>query len=280
MRIISWNINSVRLREPLLLRLLKAQKPDIVCLQETKCPNDAFPEKAMRRLGFTHIIKNGIKGYHGVAVLSRLPIVDFEMVRYCRKSDGRHIEAVVSHNRKRLHIHNFYVPAGGDEPDVKINEKFAHKLSFLREMKRRLTAQGSISAQGSGMAQSGGTAAKRAVLVGDLNIAPYEHDVWSSAQLKNVVSHTPIERKYLEQVRQSRDWLDVARHFVPMDEKLYSWWSYRAKEWATSNRGRRLDHIWVTPALTPHVQAFKILRAARGWTRPSDHVPICLDVDI
>ena len=114
--------------------------------------------------------------------------------------------------------------------------------------------------------------------MGDLNIAPLEHDVWSSKQLANVVSHTAIERDELEKLRQTLDWQDIARDFIPPEEKLYSWWSYRARDWAASDRGRRLDHIWTTPAVAPHVTAFNILRDARGWERPSDHVPVCIDL--
>ena len=83
MRIVSWNINSVRLREPLVLDLIKKLKPDVICLQETKCPNDSFPEKAFAKAGFPHVAKNGIKGYHGVATLSRLPFVEQSYINYC-----------------------------------------------------------------------------------------------------------------------------------------------------------------------------------------------------
>ena len=266
MRVISWNINSVRLRAPLVEKLIAEAKPDVICLQETKCPNDSFPEKLFHKLGYTHIAKNGIKGYHGVATLARLPMAETNIVTYCDRTDGRHIETVFETANGPLHIHNFYVPAGGDEPDPGINEKFAHKLAFLDEMETNFRA---IRRQ---------KKAKRQILVGDLNIAPGEHDVWSSKQLKNVVSHTAVEIAALARVQASLNWEDVSRHFVPASEKLYSWWSYRARDWAASDRGRRLDHIWVTPALLNDVTGFEILRAARGWERPSDHAPVVLDV--
>ncbi len=116
------------------------------------------------------------------------------------------------------------------------------------------------------------------MLLGDLNIAPYEHDVWSSKQLKNVVSHTAIERQRLNDVLAAFQWRDIARQFVPEDEKLYSWWSYRARDWDASDRGRRLDHIWASQALSPHVKNYKVLREARGWERPSDHAPVIIDL--
>ncbi|MGC6476013.1 MAG: exodeoxyribonuclease III [Parvibaculales bacterium] len=265
MRIISWNINSVRLRIGLVENLIKKHKPDILCLQETKCPNDSFPEKNFKKLGFDHIAKNGIKGYHGVATVSRVPLETEKIIKFCGKEDGRHLETVYQYKGAPLSVHNFYVPAGGDEPDRTINEKFGHKMDFLDEMEALFKK-----------ARNKKTAQK--VLLGDLNIAPYEHDVWSSKQLKNVVSHTAIERQRLNDVLASFQWQDIARQFVPEDEKLYSWWSYRARDWDASDRGRRLDHIWASPALSPHVKHYEVLRAARGWERPSDHAPVIIDL--
>ncbi len=263
MRIVSWNINSVRLRAPLVEKLIQHWKPDIICLQEIKCPNDSFPEKVFRKAGYEHLAVNGIKGYHGVATLSRHPLSKIEAIDYCGQRDGRHIAVTLSHRAKPLTIHNFYVPAGGDEPDPEINDKFAHKLSFLSEMQSRFKK----------MKKPG-----RQILVGDLNIAPLEHDVWSSKQLTKVVSHTPLERAEMDKLQKTLQWHDVARQFIPPEDKLYSWWSYRAKDWEASDRGRRLDHIWTTPELKDEIAGFDVLRAARGWERPSDHVPICVDL--
>ena len=185
MRIVTWNINSVRLRIELVAKMTKKLKPDVICLQETKCPNDSFPTKAVNKMGFEHVAINGIKGYHGVATLSKLPIEKINIIDYCNQKDGRHIETILDYNGAPLSLHNFYVPAGGDEPDRSINEKFGHKLDFLGEMQSRFTkAKQKTTAQ--------------RVLVGDLNIAPYEHDVWSHKQLLNVVSHTPQEVELLE----------------------------------------------------------------------------------
>ena len=267
MRIVSWNINSVRLREPLVLKLMKDLKPDVICLQETKCPNDSFPEKAFKKAGFAHIAKNGIKGYHGVATLSKYAIIEQSYTDFCGREDGRHMHITVDVKGTPVAIHNFYVPAGGDEPDREVNEKFGHKLDFLAEMTAKFKKQAKQKD------------APQAVLLGDLNIAPGEHDVWSSKQLKNVVSHTAIEIETLAKVQASLDWDDVARRFVPKEEKLYSWWSYRARDWAASDRGRRLDHVWVTPGLSERVSTYGVLRDARGWERPSDHAPVYIDID-
>jgi exodeoxyribonuclease-3 len=121
--------------------------------------------------------------------------------------------------------------------------------------------------------------AKR-ILVGDLNVAPLEHDVWSHKQLLKVVSHTPVEVDRLQRVQNSHGWVDAVRHFVPDTEKLYSWWSYRARDWRASNRGRRLDHVWVTPSLTKKLRAAAIFANARDWPKASDHVPVVVDIDV
>lgn len=260
LKLATWNINSVRLRINLVERFLAELKPDVLCLQEIKCVADAFPSKAIREAGYEHIAVHGQKGYHGVAIVSRIPFVKDHKRDFCEKGDARHI-CVDLDVPGGLQVHNFYVPAGGDEPDPVFNPKFAHKLDFLREM-----------AEWSGAHQS--KKKNRMVLVGDLNVAPLEHDVWSHKQLLNVVSHTPVEVELMQAIFDSHDWVDVMRQFVPPSEKLYSWWSYRAKDWAASDRGRRLDHIWVTPALKDAPQSMMVVREARGWERASDHVPV------
>jgi exodeoxyribonuclease III len=112
------------------------------------------------------------------------------------------------------------------------------------------------------------------ILVGDLNIAPLEHDVWSHKQMLKIVSHTPVETEGLTEVMEKGGWLDLMRQHVPVSEKLYTWWSYRAKDWEAANKGRRLDHIWSSPELGPLLENLDVLKEARGWNRPSDHVPV------
>ncbi len=118
------------------------------------------------------------------------------------------------------------------------------------------------------------------VLVGDLNVAPFENDVWSHKQLLNVVSHTPVETELLAAAKVAFDWHDVTRGFIPHEKKIYSWWSYRNRDWAASDRGRRLDHIWTSQGLKGAVSDHTILRELRGWARPSDHVPVLATVTV
>src|SRR6201996_3157498 len=222
----TWNINSVRLRIDLVAKFIKATRPDILCLQETKCPDDKFPLKRFKRLGYEHVALNGQKGYHGVVVLSRLPFESFNIQLFCGKKDCRHVSAVFGERaglRDPITVHNFYVPAGGDIPDPAINPKFEHKLSFLDEMREAAILRPAPS--------------ERAILVGDLNVAPLEHDVWSHKQMLRVVSHTPIECDKLNAAQKAGSWFDVMRRFVPEPTKLYTWWSYRAADWAAADRG-------------------------------------------
>jgi exodeoxyribonuclease-3 len=114
--------------------------------------------------------------------------------------------------------------------------------------------------------------------LGDLNVAPLPTDVWNHRQLLKVVSHTPVEVRALAALEASHRWVDAVRRFVPPSERLFSWWSYRAQDWAASDRGRRLDHVWATPALVERLRAASTLRAARGWPQPSDHVPVTVDL--
>lgn len=257
LKLATWNINSVRLRIGLVEEFLKAHQPDVLCLQETKVINDLFPRKAFEDLGYPHLAIHGQKGYHGVATVSRLPFDKISQKQFCGKDDTRHICTHVN----GLEIHNFYVPAGGDEPDPEKNEKFRHKLDFLGEVTHWFKTRK-------------GKKTNKLIVVGDLNIAPLEHDVWSHKQLLKVVSHTPIEVEHLKAWQAAHNFIDITREHTPEPEKLYTWWSYRAPDWDQADKGRRLDHIWVTPALAHAPQKIEIVREARGWERPSDHVPV------
>ncbi len=263
LRLTTWNINSVRLRIDLVTRFLEKVQPDVICLQETKVPDPLFPVKAFNKLGYEHHAIAGQKGYHGVATLSRIPMENVTRRDWCGKEDARHVYATLEGG---ITVHNFYVPAGGDIPDPAENEKFAHKMEFLDDM--------------TGWFAGNYKPKDKMILVGDLNVAPSEFDVWSHKQLLKIVSHTPIEVEKLTAVQNSIDWVDAVRHMVPEPEKLFSWWSYRSRDWRASNRGRRLDHIWVTPPLQPHISKMHILDEARDWEKPSDHAPITVDLEL
>ncbi|MCL4709894.1 MAG: exodeoxyribonuclease III [Pseudorhodoplanes sp.] len=269
LKVTTWNVNSVRFRIDLVAKFIKAARPDILCLQETKCPDDAFPMKRFRRLGYEHAALNGQKGHHGVAILSRLPFDAVTVRGFCGKTDCRHVTVVLGEKAKLkdpVTLHNLYVPAGGDIPDPAANPKFGHKLSFLDEMRECVD----VHVKGR----------ERAILVGDLNVAPLEHDVWSHRQLLDVVSHTPVECEKFVAARNAGGWIDIMRELVPEPAKLYTWWSYRSPDWKAADKGRRLDHVWLAPALAERVKTLKIAKEARGWEAPSDHVPVTAALDV
>ena len=256
----TWNINSVRLREGLVARLMAEESPDILCLQECKSPVELIPLAQFQALGYQHIVARGQKGYNGVAILSRLPLEEVSGHDFASLGHARHVAARLPNG---VVIHNCYVPAGGDIPDRSQNEKFGQKLDYLTEMRDHFRAE----------------RPEKAILVGDLNIAPREDDVWNHKQLLKIVSHTPIEVDHLTQVMEAGDWVDITRQDIP-EGRLYSWWSYRSPDWDAGDKGRRLDHIWATKDIAAAGHGSRILRPVRGWEQGSDHVPVFASFDL
>ncbi|MFW5834548.1 MAG: exodeoxyribonuclease III, partial [Pseudomonadota bacterium] len=186
MRITTWNVNSVRLRLATLERVARTLEPDVLCLQEIKVENDLFPLQAVQALGFPHVLVHGQRNYHGVAILSKLPLDGHEHKDWCEVDHRRHQITTLPGG---IELHNLYVPSGGDVPDREQNPKFAHKLDFLAELAAHWQAENAGK--------------RRMIAVGDFNIAPLETDVWSHKQLLDVVSHTPVEVAALERVQRS-----------------------------------------------------------------------------
>lgn len=254
LRIASWNINSVRFRLEIVERFLAEQAPDILCLQETKVMDADFPLAAFRALGYHHIVLNGQRMHHGVAIISKIPLAQDHRNDWQANGEARHIGVRLENG---MRLENVYIPAGGDLPDRDLNPKFGQKLDFIERMT-------GWSAQVQGPA----------LLMGDFNIAPLEADVWSHRQLLDVVSHTPVEVALLNRLLASNNWVDLGRHFISPPARLYTWWSYRAKDWAASDRGRRLDHMWATADLAKCATAHHVFEDCRSWPKPSDHIPI------
>lgn len=259
MKIASWNINSVRFRLDIVERFLRDMAPDILCLQETKVVDKDFPAAPFRALGYEHIVLNGQKMHHGVAIISRVPLTEVASHDWQDNGEARHIGVRLPGG---VRLENVYIPAGGDVPDRVANPKFGQKLDFLARM-----------------TDWSHTLSEPSVLVGDFNIAPLEADVWGHKQLLDVVSHTPIEVAALAALQTSHNWVDLGRHFNPSPQRLYTWWSYRAKDWASSDRGRRLDHMWASPAVAARATGHAIHEPCRDWGKPSDHIPIVTEFD-
>ena len=253
-KIVSWNINSVRFRLDIVERFLREAAPDILCLQETKVIDGDFPLAAFRSLGYRHIVLHGQRMHHGVATLSRVPIEADDRLDWQANREARHVGVRLPNG---VRLENVYVPAGGDVPDRDVNAKFGQKLDFVE----RMTAWSA-------------SLAGPTLLVGDFNIAPLPEDVWSHKQLLGTVSHTPVEVAALAGLQAAGDWVDLGRHFHPAPARLHTWWSYRAKDWAASDRGRRLDHMWATRDAAAQAVRHHVFEECRGWLKPSDHVPI------
>ena len=264
LRVCTWNVNSVRLRAEQAARFVAEQGPDVLCLQEIKCREGEFPRAAFIEMGLPHLRIAGQKGWHGVAIASRLPLEDAPLLDVCREGHARSIGAKVA----GIEIHNFYIPAGGDVADRDLNSKFDHKLDFFEKLTAALSKRDPKAPL---------------AIVGDLNVAPGENDVWNHKYMSKIVSHTPIELKAMAALQASLGLLDLPREAHPEPQKLASWWSYRAQDFRASNRGLRLDHILVTPGLREAAfqtggAASQIHDDVRAWERPSDHAPVSADL--
>ena len=255
----SWNINSVRFRLDLVRRFLAEEAPDVLCLQETKATDDVFPAEALAEAGYAHQLINGQPNYHGVAIVARVPLEPSSRHDWQDNGEARHVGAVLPGG---VALECVYIPAGGDVPDRTVNPKFGQKLDFLERMARWSDAVD-----------------RPTILTGDFNVAPLPDDVWSHRQLVNTVSHTAVEIEALGRLTDSAGWVDLGRHFHPAPARLHSWWSYRAKDWRQSDRGRRLDHMWATPDLAPSALAHRVVEHARDWEKPSDHIPIITEFE-
>jgi exodeoxyribonuclease-3 len=264
LRVVTWNVNSVRLRAEQVARFVEEQAPDVLCLQETKCREGEFPTAAFKAMGLPHLAIKGQKGWHGVAIASRLPIEPTEALDACKHGHARCVSGLIG----GVEVHNFYIPAGGDTPDRAANPKFDHKLDFYEKLAEAMALRDPSAPL---------------LLAGDLNVAPGEHDVWNHRYMSKVVSHTPIEIEAMARLQQSLGFTDLVREAIPDPQKLFSWWSYRAQDFRASNRGLRLDHLWASPGLMPAARrlgsvAARVHDTVREWERPSDHAPVSVDL--
>ncbi|HKT53046.1 MAG TPA: exodeoxyribonuclease III [Caulobacteraceae bacterium] len=263
LRLATWNVNSVRLRTEHIARFVAEQTPDVLCLQEIKCREGEFPRAAFEVMGMPHLAIAGQKGWHGVAIASRLPFEPGPPLDLCREGHARCVSVTVA----GVEVQNFYIPAGGDLPDRTLNPKFDHKLDFYERLTRVAAARDPKAPL---------------IIAGDLNVAPGEHDVWNHKFMSKVVSHTPVEVAAMDALKAAGGFIDLVRAAVPDPQKLFSWWSYRAADFRASNRGLRLDHLWASPGLRdaafrPGAVA-RVHDDVRAWERPSDHVPVTADL--
>jgi exodeoxyribonuclease-3 len=262
MRIATWNVNSVRTRLDQVLAWLAAERPEVLCLQETKVADELFPLAPFRALGYEAAI-SGQKAYNGVAILSRLPIEDVRVGFAALLPDDPEApglgeqKRVISAQIAGLRVLNLYVPNGSSLR----SEKYAYKLEWLACLKRYLQAQ---EATGEPL-----------VMVGDFNIALEARDIHDPARLNGGIMASEPERQALQAALGER-LEDGFRLFEP-ESGHWSWWDYRTAGWETG-RGWRIDHIYLDAQLRDQALGCTIDAPMRGNPQPSDHAPVIINL--
>jgi exodeoxyribonuclease-3 len=262
MRIATWNVNSVRTRLDQVLAWLAAERPEVLCLQETKVADELFPLAPFRALGYEAAI-SGQKAYNGVAILSRLPIEDVQVGFAALLPDDPEApglgeqKRVISAQIAGLRVLNLYVPNGSSLR----SEKYAYKLEWLACLKRYLDAQ---ERQGEPL-----------VMVGDFNIALEARDIHDPARLNGGIMASEPERQALQAALGER-LEDGFRLFEP-ESGHWSWWDYRTAGWETG-RGWRIDHIYLDAQLRDQALGCTIDAPMRGNPQPSDHAPVIINL--
>jgi len=262
MRIATWNVNSVRTRLDQVLAWLAAERPEVLCLQETKVADELFPLEPFRALGYEAAI-SGQKAYNGVAILSRLPIEDVQVGFAALLPDDPEApglgeqKRVISAQIAGLRVLNLYVPNGSSLR----SEKYAYKLEWLACLKRYLDAQ---ETQGEPL-----------VMVGDFNIALEARDIHDPARLNGGIMASEPERQALQAALGER-LEDGFRLFEP-EGGHWSWWDYRTAGWETG-RGWRIDHIYLDAELRDQALGCTIDAPMRGNPQPSDHAPVIINL--
>ena len=253
MQIATWNINSLTVRLPQVLVWLEANPVDALCLQELKLTDEKFPFDALKAAGY-EAAAFGQKTYNGVAILSRSPLTD--VARNMPGFDdvqARVIAGTLDSPQGPVRVINGYF-VNGQAPD---SDKFVYKLKWLQALQDMVRAE---------MAQH-----ERLVLVGDFNVAPDDRDTYDPVGLAGTIHHTPEERGHFQALLELG--LTDAYRLFDQAEKSFTWWDYRMLGFQ-KNRGMRIDHILVSDALKPAVQACTIDRAPRKNPQPSDHAPV------
>jgi exodeoxyribonuclease-3 len=257
MKIATFNINNVNRRLPNLLQWLKTAKPDVVCLQELKCTDDAFPADALAKAGYASVWR-GQRTWNGVAILSRgaEPVV----TRTALPGDAddvqaRYIEAAVS----GILIGCIYLPNGNPQPGPKFDYKLDWFMRLAAHARKLLREEVPV------------------VLAGDFNVAPTEIDIyptktWDDDALIQLQSRAAYARLL------KQGWTDALREVYP-DERAYTFWHYLRHRWER-DAGLRIDHLLLSPALARHLEAAGVDRTVRGRPGASDHAPVWIELDL
>ncbi|MBI1308259.1 MAG: exodeoxyribonuclease III [Proteobacteria bacterium] len=255
LKVATWNVNSLRIRLTHVLDWMEVAQPDVLCLQETKVEDSLFPHSAFTELGY-HTACHGQKSYNGVALISRTPLqnVALGFNGHNLEEQTRVISATVETPLGPTRVISAYVPNGQalDSP------KFAFKQAFYQHLTSHIQAE--VKSH------------PNLILAGDFNIAADERDVVNPTRAAKDVLFTPQEREWLSQLQKQTGLADAFRQ-VSQEEHIFSWWDYRMFA-RTPNTGMRIDYLFTSPALTPHLKAVQHFAEERRKTQPSDHIPV------
>lgn len=260
MRIATWNINGIKARSEVLARWLKDTAPDVVCLQEIKCETDAFPCPLVEDLGYNAAV-SGQKGFNGVAILSKRPVEDVAAGLPGDPDDAqaRYIEATVSGEDGAVRVASVYAPNGNPIG----GDKFAYKLAFMARLEAH--ARDLLARE------------EPIVLAGDYNVIPTEADARFPERWSDDALFQPESRAAFSAL-QHLGYVDALRASTDADG-LYTFWDYQAGAWQKNN-GIRIDHLLLSPQAADRCRSVAIDKEPRGWEKPSDHVPVLVDLAI
>ena len=259
MRIATWNVNSINARLETVVRWFEEAQPDVACLQELKCLDEKFPAEPFERLGYNLAI-HGQKTYNGVAILSKRPLEDVR--RGLPEGEGddhaRYIEAVVS-GPEPVRVASIYLPNGNPVS----TEKFAYKLAWMERLQRHAQALMALE--------------EPLVLLGDYNVIPEPRDAEFPANWTGDALFQPESRAAFRALK----WLGLYDAYLQADGApgAYTFWDYQAGAWQRNN-GIRIDHALLSPQAVDRLRGVSIHKDVRGWEKPSDHVPLVVDLDL
>lgn len=252
MKLATWNVNSIKARLPTAIDVVRALDADVICLQEIKCEDSAFPESAFADMGY-NVITHGQKTYNGVAILSRLPVSDIQRGLPGDDTDmqARYLEALIE-APSPLRVASIYLPNGNPVQ----SDKFSYKLAWMDRLFRHISKQMKLE--------------EALLLLGDYNVIPRDQDchdirVWRDDALARAESRASF-RRLLN--------LGLTEAFAAIDARggQYTFWDYQAGAWQ-KDHGIRIDHALLSPQAADRLTSCDIFRAARGLEKPSDHVP-------
>lgn len=260
LRIATWNINSARLRVGHLTTFLNEAKPDILCLQEIKCVDDAFPAEEIEAAGY-NVAVHGQKTFNGVAILSRLPLEDVRRGLPGDDTDeqARYIEAVVSVNGAAVRVASIYLPNG----NPLASEKYPYKLRWMDRLTEHARALLPLE--------------EPLVLAGDYNVIPEPRDAAKPEQWTGDALFLPQTRDKFRALLN----LGLTEALRACDDRdsVYTFWDYQAGAWQKNN-GIRIDHLLLSPQAADRLRAAHVHKHLRGLDKPSDHVPVSIELDL